>query len=230
MNKCFSTIVLMFVALLFLIVACSDDDAGEVADVGHGDAESSDSGDDDTAIANADQDSDVEMGDSGGDASEADDDEPVPPMVSPSLWNFVSAEDDPLQAHRPDEVDCPTDAVKTELLDGDLSYAVDMEQCNYLAVSQSSLVGAEAGDILQARIWHFSLTPPPGEESGMAHIAILFDGDIAWQSNVEIPADGQLLTPRWEASEDYPVGTEVIWHLHNHGDNQWNFIDLAVAD
>lgn len=152
---------------------------------------------------------------------------PFPAVVSPSLWSQIDAEDDPLEDHRPAEVDCPADAIKTEVLDGDSSYAVDMENCNYLAVSQPSLTDIEEGDTLRARIWHFTLTPPPGEDSAEAHAAILFNGQIAWESTVEIPADGQLLSPEWEAEQDYPVGTDVVFHLHNHGDNQWNFIELS---
>lgn len=194
--------IALTVAAVVAIAGCSSDEEG------HGDA-----------------------GTAGEDAPPTDDvgEEPVPPLVSPSLWTPIEeAADDPLAEHRPEEVECPGDATKTEMLDGDLSYAVDTTMCNYLAVSQASLGEVSTGDTVQARIWHFDLTPGVGEESATAHVAILFDGDIAWETDIEIPADGQLLTPEWEADDDYPPGTEIVFHLHNHGDNQWNFIDLSV--
>lgn len=172
------------------------------------------------------------------DAGESDDvapsqdtkDEPMPPLVSPSLWAQVSADDDPLADERPEEVDCPDEAIKTETLDGQVTYAVDMGLCNYLVVSQPSLVPVEAGDTLRARIWHFDLTPAIGGEDGRAEVAIFFDGDIAWETAVDIPADGQLLSPEWEATREYPRDTEVVFHLRNHGENQWNFIELARVE
>ena len=199
---------------IFLILLLSSACSGE-------DEESGDAGID------AEYDADVEREDAERDV----DDGPVPPLVSPSLWTMVAAEDDPLSDHRPAEVECPDEATKTELLSGDLSYAVDTTDCNYLAVSQSSLVAVTSGDTLQARIWHFALTTTSdGEPSGTAHLAVLFDDEILWEDHIVIPADGTLLTPEWEVTQDYPRGTEVIFHLHNHGDNQWNFIDLEIVD
>lgn len=195
------SVLLVFAAVL--VAACSDDEETEAPDAGESD---------DVA------------------PSEDTTDEPMPPLVSPSLWAQVSADDDPLADERPEEVDCPDEAIKTETLDGQMSYAVDMGQCNYLVVSQSSLLPVEAGDTLRARIWHFDLTPAIGGDDGQAHVAILFDGDIAWETAIDIPADGQLLSPEWEAERDYPQGTEVFFHLRNHGENQWNFIELVRVE
>ena len=202
----FWVVGMVALAVGFGVWGCSDGGGGEDPDVDVGE--------------------DVTVSEDAGDGG----DEPVPPLVSHSLWSQLSEEEDPLATVRPQEVDCPQEAIKTETLDGQMSYAVNMEKCNYLAVSQPSLLAVDEGDGVRARIWHFELTPAIGGESAEAYVAITFDGDLAWETTVPIPSDGQLLTPEWVAERDYPRGTEVSFHLKNHGDNQWNFIELVRLD
>lgn len=148
-------------------------------------------------------------------------------LISHHDWEVVVEGDDPLADHRPDDVDCSEDARKTEMLDGELSYAVDTTDCNYVAISQPTLDQIDAGDTVSIRVWHFSLTPfADGIEE--AHAAVLLDGQVIWEEYIDIPADGQLLAAEWEADTELEAGTEAMFHLHNHGNNEWNFIELSV--
>ena len=148
-------------------------------------------------------------------------------LISHSQWAIVSEADDPLADHRPDEVDCPEDAVKVESLGGEISYGVHTVQCNYLAASQPSRADVPAGATVTARVWHFALDPPDGEP-GEAHVALLLGDELIWEEYVEIPSAGGLLQAQWQAPDDIPEGTEIIYHLHNHGDNEWNLIEILA--
>lgn len=164
------------------------------------------------------------------DASPAEDPDAAPEattLIEHNAWEQIAESDDPLADHRPDDVECADRAVKVEPLGDELSYGVELENCNYLAASQPSLAEVPAGASVSARIWHFPLTEAAGEE-GEAHVALLMDDEIVWEEYVSIPADGDLLTPQWEAESDYPEGTEIGYHVHNHGDNDWNFLELTV--
>lgn len=159
-------------------------------------------------------------GGTGGDAASG-----AAALISNSSWSKTTADDDPLASHRPDSVECPDSATGQEELNGDESFSVKTSACNYYSGSQPSLGAVEKGDPIEARIWHFELT---SNEPTKAHLAIVLDGDVAWETEVDIPAEqGELLNPTWTAQSDYPAGTTVTFHLHNHGANQWNFIEMS---
>lgn len=147
------------------------------------------------------------------------------PLISHDAWARTSSDEDPLASHRPDPVECPEDATGREKLDEDPSISVKTSKCNYFSGQQPTLAAIEEGDQLEARVWHFALT---GEEGTEAHVAILIDGETAWETTVDIPSEeGELLNPTWTAKSAAPEGATVTFHLHNHGNNQWNFIELV---
>jgi len=146
-------------------------------------------------------------------------------LVEEDSWSQTSAADDPLASHRPESVECPEEATGQEELNGEPSLSIDTSNCNYFSGRQPSLSAIEKGDQLEARLWHFALT---GEEGTEAHAAIVIDGEVVWETTVDIPSEeGELLNPTWTAESDVPAGAPVTFHLHNHGDNQWNFIELV---
>ena len=147
------------------------------------------------------------------------------PLISHASWSPVDGSDDPIADHRPSSVDCPEDAVEQEQLQGENTLAIDTGTCNYYAARQQTLADIDSGDELSVRIWHFELT---ADQSAEAHLALALDGNVVWETSVPLPkSDGALITETWEASEDYPAGTRVDFHLHNHGNNTWNLIEFS---
>jgi hypothetical protein len=146
------------------------------------------------------------------------------PLTNYDSWQTISTDGDPLPEHRPDTVECPDDSYGTETLNNDQTLTIDTGNCNYFAGRQQTLGPIEEGDQLRARIWHFELT---ANAPATAHAALLIDGNIVWEKNVEIPAESSLYAPEWTAETSYPEGTPVVFHVHNHGNNSWNFIELV---
>lgn len=146
------------------------------------------------------------------------------PLVDHQEWTPVAPADDPFD-------DRPTDAVcekgegwDVELFDVESTLGVDTNFCDYLTVAQPLLVDVPEGGTVELRLWHFALV---GE--GEAHIAVRVGDVMLWETRVPIPGDSQLIFDSIEAPQALGAGTPVYFHLHNHGNNTYNLVDLVLV-
>ncbi len=144
----------------------------------------------------------------GGNASEPG------PLVEASAWSALAADADPLAAHRPPEVRCA--AAGWGLEDGTLE--VDTGACNYLAVAQPLLRDVPEGVPVEVELWHQALH---AEGPAEAHAALLAGGTLVWERRVPIPNLGAVWRDLAPAPRDLRAGEPVVFHLHNHGANNW---------
>jgi len=142
-------------------------------------------------------------------------------LIDVNSWQYQSAADDSLAAHRPGTVECPDNSWYNE--DGALE--VETGFCNYLSVAQPSLAPISAGDTLHLVLWHGNLA---FNRPASAHAAITVDGNVVWQANVDIPSDAEIFDLRIPVDFDAPAGRVVEYHLHNHGYNTWTLLQLDV--
>lgn len=134
--------------------------------------------------------------------------------------NWTPSEHDPLADHRPDPTICPASAWGEEF--GSLE--VRTGECNYLSVEQPLASPIAVGDVLRVQVWWQSLI---AIEPATAHLALLIDGELVWETEVEIPgaSDAQsILVVSPIAAEADAV---VTFHLHNHGANTWTLAEFA---
>ncbi|NVB38664.1 hypothetical protein G6O69_12555 [Pseudenhygromyxa sp. WMMC2535] len=136
-------------------------------------------------------------------------------------WAVLDAEADPLADHRPETIECPLGAWREEY--GELE--VQTGVCNYLALGQGSLVDLEVGDQVVVDLWHDALD---AAEPAVAHVALLVDGEIIGEQEVDIPSAAQVLRFEWEASAAISAGAPVVFHLHNHGYNAWTLVEVRA--
>ncbi len=162
---------------------------------------------------------------SGTDDDDATADDSSGSLVDHDAWTLVSAADDPFD-DRPADLECSDLSWSNEDLGGEPSLEVATDSCDYLTVSQPSRAAGAAGDELHVRLWHYSLN---NFEEAEAHAAITIGGEVVFEVEHEIPGDSGMDAPYWEAPSDFDAGDEVLFHLHNHGSNTWNFIELSVA-
>ena len=141
-------------------------------------------------------------------------------LIDHEAWQEVAIEDDPLSEHRPELVTCPGAAWGIE----DATLEVDTGLCNYLSLSQPSLGQVHSGEPISLVAWHAQLWDA---EAAEAHIAVLFDGTMAWQTTVPIPSDPGVFDLEFAAPVDLAVDAPIQLHLHNHGSNTWNFLELS---
>jgi len=147
------------------------------------------------------------------------------PLVAPDAWEWVDAAEDPF-SDRPSAVSCDEGAWLMEAIGPDDSLSVDTTDCDYLAVRQPALLDVEPGDELFVRLWHYDLSAGADAE---AHAALWFGGALSWEDRVPIPSESGMLAPEWAAEVAVSAGEDIYFHLHNHGANSYNLIEVSVT-
>lgn len=145
------------------------------------------------------------------------------PLVDAAGWVAVDPMADLFPSHRPAAFRCLPQAWGAE----GRTFEVDTGACEYLAVSQPSLLPVAAGDTLTATVAHFPLV---ALEPATAHVALAFDGAIVWEREIPIPSDTRIYEFSWTAQRTAPAGTPVQFHLHNHGSNNWFIGEISRAE
>jgi hypothetical protein len=135
-------------------------------------------------------------------------------LIDHSQWVQIEAEDDPLAAHRPAEIMCGVAGwyEENEVIE------IDTNFCNYLALGQPTLAAITEGRAVQLGFYHFDLVAP---EQALAHVAVLVDGELLWEQEIAIPGAAMVYALEFEAPFSAPAGAELVFHLHNHGQNTW---------
>jgi hypothetical protein len=142
-------------------------------------------------------------------------------LIDHELWAPLGTADDPLADHRPAEVDCKIAGwyIENEFLE------IDTNFCNYLALGQPSLAAITEGQRVRLGFYHFDLVAP---EPALAHIAMLADGELLWEQEIAIPGAAWVYEIEFEAPFSAPAGADLVFHLHNHGQNTWALQALSA--
>jgi hypothetical protein len=142
-------------------------------------------------------------------------------LIDHEQWQILEAAADPLADHRPDLIECGLAGwyLETSKLE------VDTNFCNYLGVAQPSLVAVEQGQTVQVIFYHFDLVAP---EPALAHVAIWLDGQVLWEQEIAIPGDANVFVEEFASPITAELGSQVVFHLHNHGQNTWVLQDLMA--
>lgn len=149
------------------------------------------------------------------------------PLVDISAFEEVDAPDDPF-SDRPAEVTCPPAARSIEVDDqGVPSLEIDTGACDYLALTQPLLLDVREGDAIQIHLFHDVLL---AEAPARAHCAVLIGDWAVFDRQEPIPTTSVTWNDQLIAPKDFDAGTPVHLHLHNHGDNTWNFYDLRSLE
>lgn len=99
--------------------------------------------------------------------------------------------------------------------------------CNWITLTQPSLRNLRAGDQVEVRTFHDALTAPvPGE----ARMTFVVADQITFDFNELIPSDSAFESQTWTADRDYPAGTPLLWHVNNHGRNEYMLIEVNVCN
>jgi len=185
-----------------------------MASTGCQEPDSGDSGDSGGEVAATSSSSGLDQASSGEQAG------PPHSLVRYDAWELTPVEDDPFADERPDWIQCE---LGFDVETG--TFEVSTELCLYGAFMQKTLARIRKGDTLELVLMHDALY---AEEPATAHVAIAFGEEIAWEIELPIPSEAAQLRPTWTATEDVPVNSPVHFHVHNHGTNNYRFIDLTV--
>jgi hypothetical protein len=145
------------------------------------------------------------------------------PLVDHASWTTDAV--DPWPDHAPDVVDCSALSWSDETTGGEPSLEVRTDSCNYLVVGQGSIREALEGDDLQVRLWHYDLVQ---FEPATAHAALQVAGLTVFEAEIPIPSSAEMVVQDFALDRDLPEGSPVVFHLHNHGANTWNLVEVSV--
>jgi hypothetical protein len=157
---------------------------------------------------------------------------PVDPMpralVDVDAWSPMTGDAVP-EALRPPEgarLQCePELGFGPEVFGGDWVFEVNTGYCNWSTFEQPLLDDIVEGELVRPRLWHGELVSfVPAE--GYAAVAIA--DEVLWEYRVSIPSKGHLAADGWIADDDIPAGTPIRFHVHNHGINSWNLVEVTV--
>jgi len=160
---------------------------------------------------------------------------PPPPPPSPtsgslvelSAWERVAeVGEDVFGPERPEGLVCDEVlGIGTEMFGPELVLEVSTDFCDYATLRQPSLLPLQAGDTVWLRAWHYELsTPAPAQ----AHLALAIDGALAWEQWVQSPAVGAFVEAEITIEHDVPAGTELQFHVHNHGANSYDLLAIEL--
>jgi hypothetical protein len=98
--------------------------------------------------------------------------------------------------------------------------------CNWLTLEQPSLRDIRAGDRVEIRMRHSALDAP--QPNGSARMMFVIGDEVALVHEVLIPSGFDFPDAVWTAPKDYPAGTELLFHVDNHGSNEYMLIEVNV--
>lgn len=106
------------------------------------------------------------------------------------------------------------------------SLVVQTDVCDYLTLRQLTLEPLEPGDVVEIDGFHGVLV---AEEPATGYMALALDGEIVWEFRAPIPSDAAIIDEQFTVDRSYPLGTDLQFHVHNHGPNTWDLIAVLVT-
>ncbi len=149
------------------------------------------------------------------------------PLASAYAWQLADPASDPFAQMRPAGTPCDEAGLGVEDGAGGPEFEIDTAACNYASLRQPALTTAIAGETLRVRIWHDDLTSLGGEATG--YVGVHIADAIVYEADVPIPAEAGLLSADLTLLDAFEVGTDVVVHVHNHGENTWSIVELSVS-
>jgi hypothetical protein len=136
-------------------------------------------------------------------------------------WRGVASDRDPFETDPPVATACtgPGFVVEQQWLE------IDTGLCSWVTLSAAARFPIEAGQRLRVSVSHFDLDAPSAAEG----VARLWLGACeAWSRTVLIPAPAAVYSDVFESPCSIAQGESVYFHLHNHGQNNWQLKEAAV--
>ena len=128
---------------------------------------------------------------------------------------------DPFGEHAPADTTCIGLTTDEGVLE------VDTAVCPYAVVSQPSLRTLRKGERLVGGMSHDDLW---SEDPGTAHAALSLNGEVIWEASPRIPSSPTFHTLDHTLQRAVPEGSILVFHLHNHGINNYRLLPVDVRD
>lgn len=147
-------------------------------------------------------------------------------LIQAEAWATATRNSDLFPDHRPAQVECERDT--GWLVEGD-ELEIRTANCNYLSLTQQSLLKLDAGTTIEIALSHSNLD---FNAPAAAHVVIAIAGITLWESEIAIPSEGNIIKATVQLPAAVTSGDAIDIHLHNHGSNAWalHAIDALVSE
>lgn len=143
-------------------------------------------------------------------------------LVEAQAWDITSRSRDNHLEYRPAQIDCPR-GVGWLVEENELE--IRTANCNYLSLTQQSLLTMAAGTELELTLSHSALD---FNAPSTVHWAVSIAGTVLWEAEIPIPSDSQIIREKLQLPVDVAAGDDIIVHLRNHGNNAYTVHSLEA--
>jgi hypothetical protein len=102
---------------------------------------------------------------------------------------------------------------------------IDTTVCSWVTMKAPALLPVEVGQELRIVVSHFDLA---ALAPARAELRLLLGDCDAWQKSVAIPRMAAVYEERLASPCALSAGSAVQFHLHNHGQNNYQLQELAI--
>lgn len=102
---------------------------------------------------------------------------------------------------------------------------IDTGRCGFMTLEQPALEAVHEGQLVLLTLSHFDLTAPEPAE-GVAALAL--GSCVVWSKTVPIPRAAEVYEEKFVSDCELDRGDPVLFHLHNHGQNNWQLARVEV--
>jgi hypothetical protein len=115
--------------------------------------------------------------------------------------------------------DSPAFALEAQWLE------IDTGLCNWVTLVAAARTAVERGEEVRLTVSHYDLEAP---EPAQAELLLSLDLCDAWSKQVPIPSLAAVYTESFASPCAIAAGADVYFHLHNHGQNNWQLQELSA--
>lgn len=133
---------------------------------------------------------------------------------------LLDPQDDSFPEHRPANDSCK----KAIPLIEPTSLEFNTEDCDYFVVGLPIIQNIQDDASLKILFWHSALA---SAEPSEAHIALSIEGLLLWEVKPPIPSSSAVYQPTISGFTA-AAGDILVIHLHNHGQNSYDFGGISV--
>ena len=151
-------------------------------------------------------------------------------LVDNFAWNEVAlGAEDPWYVDNQEVADrCDVDKVKVEELPEGPWYELVTTKCAYHTARIPLPMDVPAGAEILLRIWHFKMLVAEGPFTVV--VAVGEPPEVIHEEVIDAPnTESGLIHPTFKTSRAWKKGEPIWWHVRNHGDNTWAFIELSAT-
>jgi hypothetical protein len=143
-------------------------------------------------------------------------------LVGVEDWKPLARERDPFVEDESPPA-CTTEFARVEEEQGWLE--LDTAECSFITLAAGANAAVEAGQELSLEVSHFDLD---AAEPATAELRLRFEGCDVWGESIAIPSAANVYQERFSSPCPIAQGGQVMFHVHNHGQNTYQLRSLKV--